>query len=388
MAGSEFIKAPIARFWNAGLPHNWLIIAFREALVLLLYMAMTAMLLNVFMQSRSFEEGSAEFGLEHMLEGTANRPYVYRQLIPIAVNRLVSLIPENEHEAFVQYHLDKYHLKQLYFCKARHLNPTCDTWTPTYSLKFHAVYIITYVGLLATLYCCRGLIAAEISKEPLLQVSCPIFFSLLLPLSFLHGNFYYDFMELLFLSALLLTALKRNYGYWLLLLPLAVLNKESNILTPLLYFAILFERCIKPIERLCVMLAIGLSGLVFAYIKQRYLMNTGGTAYWQLFKNIAFILTPKNYLLWDDMYIPLIPFPRGLNLLWLSLVAYLTFSDFTKKSSTLKVTLLIAFAVNVPLWLAFCEQDEMRNLSFLFFPLFLLTSQTWAKILAPSTANA
>ena len=206
----------------------------KEALVLLLYMAITAMVVNVFMQTRSLEEGSPEFGIELMLDGVANRPYVYRQLVPIVVNKLVSILPVEEHEAFVQYHLDKYHLKQLYFGKARYPNQASEQWNSTYSLKFHAVFLIIFTSLLGVFYCCRWLIFYTISGDSFLQVVSPLLFGILLPLSFLHGNFYYDFVELFFLSALLLTAIRGDYWYWLILLPLAVLNKESNILVPVL----------------------------------------------------------------------------------------------------------------------------------------------------------
>lgn len=94
----------------------------REALVLMLFMAISAMTLNVFMQTRSLEEGSPAFGLAAMLNGTAERPYVYRQLLPIAANYVAGLVPDKDQEAFVQYHLDKYHLKQHYFGRAKHIN--------------------------------------------------------------------------------------------------------------------------------------------------------------------------------------------------------------------------------------------------------------------------
>ena len=53
-----------------------IVLVTKEAIVLLLYMAVSAMVLDTFMQTRSLEEGSPAFGLEKMLEGTAQRPFV------------------------------------------------------------------------------------------------------------------------------------------------------------------------------------------------------------------------------------------------------------------------------------------------------------------------
>jgi hypothetical protein len=90
----------------------------REAFVLLIYMAVSASVLNIFMQTRSLKEVSAEFGFSSMLEGSAIRPNVYRQLVPVIANYVASLVSPEERPAFVERHLDRYHLKQLYFGKA------------------------------------------------------------------------------------------------------------------------------------------------------------------------------------------------------------------------------------------------------------------------------
>jgi len=212
----------------------------REAFILLIYMAVSASVLNTFMETRSLREGSAEFGFSKMLDGSADRPYVYRQFVPIIANYAANLIPPEEQLGFVERYLDQYHLKQLYFGKSKyHMKDTIEVWTPEYAIKYHIVYLMLFLSLLGTLYCLRALIPAVSSNENPLIPFVPALFILLLPLSFMHGNYYYDFAELLFLSLLLLTAIKGYYAWWLLLLPLAVLNKESNILVPFLYAAII-----------------------------------------------------------------------------------------------------------------------------------------------------
>ena len=90
----------------------------REDLVLLIYMSISASVVNTFMQTRSLREGSPPFAFSKMLDGSADRPYVYRRLVPIIANYAASLVSPQEQPAFVQDHLDRYHLKQLYFGKS------------------------------------------------------------------------------------------------------------------------------------------------------------------------------------------------------------------------------------------------------------------------------
>ncbi len=366
----------------------------REAIVLILFMAISAMTLNVFMQTRSLEEGSPAFGLSAMLNGTAERPYVYRQLLPTVANFAAGLVPEKDQDAFVKYHLDKYHLKQQYFGRAKHANPGPEFWTPDYAIKFHVVYLIDFLSLLGLAYLLRILVGTVATGpgNSILAVAAPIMFLLLLPLSFLHGNFFYDFPELFFLSGLLLTALKGRYYWWILLLPLAVSNKESNILVPLLYLPVLYAGFRNTNGRgragLALSLAIAgaLSAALYLYIKSGFVGNPGQTTIWQLQENLAFWTTLQNYFLWHDFYAPLIPFPRGLNLLFVAVLLLLVSISWRSLIRPIQWLFLTSIAISVPLWLFYCHTDEMRNLSFTFIPLFLLCTASLQKIF-PTSAN-
>ncbi len=355
-----------------------IVLVTKEAIILLLYMAVSAMVLDTFMQTRSLEEGSPAFGLEKMLEGTAQRPFVYRQLVPVTVNSLVSLIPEEQHEAFVEYHLDRYHLKQMYFERAKYpnINKGREQWTPTYSLKFHLVYLFMFASLLACIYCMRWLQNAVFARNDSFYALTPILFMTLLPLSFVTGNFYYDFPELFFLSILLLTAVKGWYGAWIILLPLAVFNKESNLLVPLLYISVIVGSLGTWRNRIYLGLSIALSAIIYIYIKMLYVDNPGGTVIFRLSQNVDFWLNPKNYFLWQDFFAPLIPFPRGMNIIWIALIISTILVAWRKKPIVIKWLFVTSLVVNVPLFILFCHADEMRNLSFVFIPLFLLVSHS------------
>jgi hypothetical protein len=357
----------------------------REAFVLLIYMAVSASVLNTFMQTRSFREGSTEFGFTKMLDGSADRPYVHRQLVPIIANYAAGLVSPEAQPAFVERYLDPYRLKQLYFEKSKyHMKQTVEVWSPGYAIKYHIVYLILFLSLLGTLYCLRALIPYVCPRENPLTPFVPVLFILLLPLSFMHGSYYYDFVELLFLSLLLLTAIKGYYAWWLLFLPLAVLNKESNILVPFLYVVIMVGNSSKWRSRLFIVFSFILSMGIYYFIKHKYSLNPGGTVMWQLRKNIDFWLNPETYFLWHDFYAPMILFPRGLNIILLAVLASLLFWQWGEKPLFAKRLFVVAMLINIPLFILFCWQDEMRNLSFLFLPVYLLIVNT---LLAPESAR-
>lgn len=248
--------------------------------------------------------------------------------------------------------------------------------------------MIDFLSLLGLVYLLRMLVGAVAAapENPILGVTAPIVFLLLLPLSFMHGNFFYDFPELFFLGGLLLTALKGRYAGWILLLPLAVLNKESNILVPLLYLPVLYASFRSAGGRsraglvLSLAVAGALSATLYLYIQSGFADNPGQTTIWQLQENLAFWTTLQNYFLWQDFYAPLIPFPRGLNLLFVAVLLLLVSIAWRSLTRSLQWLFLISLAISAPLWLFYCYTDEMRNLSFTFIPLFLVCTVSMQKI--------
>jgi hypothetical protein len=353
----------------------------REAIFLILYMAACAMVLNIFMQTRSLEEGDESFGFAVMLNGTAKRPYVYRQLVPMIANYVVELIPEEDRDAFVKNYFDKYHLKEQYFAKSKYANQNIEPWTPSYAIKFHIAYLIMFLSLVGLAYLLRLLVGELIQGTQLFVLTMPILFLLMLPMSFMHGNFFYDFPELFFLCGLLLATAKGHYKWWIILLPMAILNKESNILVPLLYLPIMITNANTWHKKTNILFSIAISLAAYFYIKSEFSWNSGGTVDWQLWQNTEFWLTPKNYFLWHDFYVPMIQFPRGINILFMALLASLFMYEWQKKPQQIKNLLIISLLINIPLWLMFCYTDEMRNLSFTFLPAFLVASHSLRQLL-------
>src|SRR4051812_4264617 len=341
----------------------------RETIVLLLFMAAAAGALNIFMQTRSLEEGSGEFGFAKMLDGTAHRPYVFRRLVPITVNAMAELIPAADQAKFVAYHLDRFHLRDTYFGRARFANGPGESWTPEYSLKYHLAYLLMFGSLFASLYLLRGIAAHYLPSAPWVHIAGPAFFALLLPLSFMHGGFYYDFVELLFLAALWCALAYDAAWLWVLLLPLAVANKETAILAPI-FLAPLIHQRLRSIVIVCVASLLALAA--FFYVRTTFASNPGSGVMFQLQDNLSFWSHPTSYFLWHDFIAPLVPFPRGVNILAIAAIGTLIALGWKQAPTRVRYTFVLSAILSIPLWMFFGYRDEIRNLSLMFMPAYLL----------------
>jgi hypothetical protein len=92
-------------------------------------------------------------------------------------------------------------------------------------------------------------------------------------------------------------------------------------------------------------------------------------------------------VLWHDFYAPMIPFPRGANVLLAAVVISLFALAWHHIQRQVKQLFFMALAINLPLWLAFCYTDEMRNLSFVFLPAFLMASHALPRLVDNTAKN-
>ena len=352
----------------------------REGMILLLYVVAAASTLDNEMRIRGLEEGSPRYGLEVMLDGSADLPFVKRQLLPQIANRVADFKPFRNHAGIYEYRLEKYELKEAYYGKARYKEGEPGEWTPTYAVKYHIIYLLMFCSLLGTLYALRWLGLALLPRGNRLAVLLPVAFVMLLPLTFMHGSFMYDFTELFFLAALLLSAARGWYFWWLILLPVAVINKETAILAPLLYAPLILINCRTWAQRVPGLVSLVIAGGVFWFIGHTYAGNAGGTTEWHLAKNVDFWTDLSNYKLWHAFIAPVILMPRGFNLLLFGVLACLIYRKGRSLSPVLYYLFGTAAVINLPLFFLFTYRDETRNLSMLFIPLYLLVAYA---VLAP-----
>ena len=341
-------------------------------LLLILYWSAAALCVNSFMDRWSLRErAEGYFGFETLLAGHAARPWAYRVLVPKTVNGLAQLI-----ESHVDLHDSSYLLNDS-GVRAAYFQGDPKRWTASFSLRYHLTLALMGLALLACLCLLRALPRYFGIGDGTLRDFAPLAFAILLPLAYLRGGYLYDFPELALIAACFLAAVTRP---WLLLIlvPLAVVNKETAILLPVILAPLLLAPGPVRTRRreLAILGAAGTLGLVaFFVIHQAAAGNPGGSVEHHFAENVAFWLRPRTYVDFSMMLASGMPVPKLHTLVVVAPAAVLLVCGFRVADERLRLCLWVTAALNLPLLLLFGDRDELRNLSLLFIPVYLLVLQ-------------
>jgi hypothetical protein len=305
-----------------------------------------------FMAKWGFHDGRPDFGFEAMLDRTAEKPYVYRQLLPVLSGLVARVTPPAVKERLVE----DLHPGKFY---ARVETPT----STEVGFRYVVVYYLTFAALLASLFCLRRA-ALDAGAARLPAIVAPILFALALPYVQTRGGFFYDSVELLCLAAAFLLA-RADRAWWIVLLALpATFNKESFFFFLPALYPLLREHASRG--KALAVLGCGLlaAGAVNAATKMAFLDAPGGVAIWQLWDNVRQYLHPAQYFRLENTYA--LVGPKGLSMLAIVIVALVVARGWPACPLPVRRHVLLAAAINVPLFLAFAAPGELRNLSFLF----------------------
>lgn len=345
--------------------------ATRRAVLLCLYVLVAAASYSGFFAKYAFRDDSPHDALVKMLDGSADRPYVYRQLLPLAANLAQQALPAHEAASVVE------HLQEDY---PRHnwLSNTyaraVDAGNPVWTLRYYMVYGMAFVALLAAMLMLRA-VCLEFGGDRAAASLAPLVFALAMP----AGNLW-DFPELFFM-ALAVWLAARGKGLWLLALtPLATLNKESFLFFVVCLYPLLCLRLTKRHALAVGAACVGAAAAVNLFVKLRYAGNPGDLAQFNLIANLRFLADPRNYFLSDYTFGILLP--KGLNVVILFCGFALVRLGWSRLPKTLRQHALIAGAINVPLYLLFGWGDEVRALSMLSVTAVMLLNEAIAGYLA------
>src|ERR1700692_298051 len=166
---------------------------------------------------------------ERMVDGTADRPYVYRQLLPDAANWLDSIVP------FSIKHWLYDHQGSGTDAYIYAISNSQTANNSVYFFRYLVLYITTFLSTLLAVYA-MYLACKALEVPPAAAVFSPVILILLVPYIMSRGGFYYDYVELAFMALAVWMAIRFD---WWWLLPVAVLgtwNKEVFLLfIPTLY---------------------------------------------------------------------------------------------------------------------------------------------------------
>ena len=306
-------------------------------------------------------EQEQRYGLPRVLDGTAHKPFVYRQLAPMLANTAEKLAPEGV----------KFHAKRLLLPKA--LRDRLLAAPPT-DLRFRYLVIhqLSFFALFLSLFVLRRILL-DLSVNGHAAVLAPAAFALAVPYIQTMGGFYYDTIELLSMSTTCLLAVRgRALPLVALALP-AALNKETFIFfLPALYPLLRRTLAVKPAAAATAG-AILVAGLVNVALKLHFAESgRGGVAEFHVLENLRYYLNPLSYLNAFEMTYGIIG-PRHVFLGTLLVAAIVVARGWPAAPVIIRRHLLVAAAINLPLFLLFCAPGELRNLSMLYTGMVAMT---------------
>lgn len=294
------------------------------------------------------------FGLSKMLDSTAYKPFVYRQFAPLIARGAERLLPEQIKGLACRSLLPKPRLERM-------ISP------PTPELRFQhlVVYHLGFLSLFLSLFILR-LALLDLGIGNLAAVLAPVSLILALPYLQTVGGFFYDCIEIFFLSsAFLLAGRGRILPFIALALP-AALNKETFIFfVPTLYPLLRHHLSVK-LSVIAAGGAVLTAGLVNVAVKLAYLdSQRGGVAELHVIKNLKFYLNPANYLQFAEVTYGIMG-PKGFFVGSMLVIAVVIARSWSSAPGRVRQHLLMVAAINFPLVLIFCAPGEFRNLSLVY----------------------
>lgn len=301
-----------------------------------------------------------------MIDGTADSPFVYRQLGPYIAKSLQPVISESKSVLMVK-------LRKLLI---ENVNPS-DTFSkstsadkPGYEYSYRIIYLTNFIALLITLFNLR-LLARIYKFGQLESILAPTIFILALPYTQTIGGYFYDTLELAFFSSAILLAINARVKSLILVTIIATLNKESFLVFLPTLYPFLKEKLNAKNTIVILGLAILVAGLLNLFIKYIFQNNSGGMVYNFLHMNIYnYFFNMNTYLEVETTYG--LPGPRGTFFTTVAIIFIIVSRSWHQILPTWKQHILIAAAINTPLFLAFCFTGEIRNLSLLFIGFVIL----------------
>ncbi len=348
-----------------------------------LYLAVAAASFHGFYEKWGFRDvpipgyvNEAHYSFSQMLDGSADRPFVYRRLLVQAAANIEAALPETVRQTIAQ------RLEQRVWWERQSwlssLQATADVRGQhliAYCLVYYACFGFLFFSLLLGRSICL-----ELGVTPAASAAAPVIFALILPYMFSMGGFFYDFPELFFLTAASLLAVR---GQWLALIPLAAvatLNKDTFLLFTAALYPFLARKAGCRTGRMAVLVLMAVSFAALAYVRLTYAHSAGQSEQIWLRQSVHFYADLTNLFRFEDTFG--IEAPRGYSILTFAVLVFLYRGAWQGLGEPVRSHIIIAAIVNIPLVLVFCGPGEMRDFSLCYIGLILVIGQTlsnWLK---------
>lgn len=337
-----------------------------HAAIFVLFFTTAAASFNGFYQKSHFREiepfPDSRLDFVPMIEGTAARPFVYRQLLPTIANWAAQWVPASTQDQILKWAFKSdggFSYSELYA-----IADSPIARSKTYFFRYLTLYITTFLFALLAIYAlywaCR---AMDIPRAGALFA--PVILMLLLPYFMVPAGFSYDYSELAFFALTFLVALKFD---WWWLIPLAALgtwNKESFLLFVPALYPVLRPRLSRTRTTVAIVVSLSVCAFVYLLLRAKYAANPGASieTHWAAY--LDFVHSPKLLIDWTDETYGVRNL-RPFTVLPVALLVWTVRRTWKHLSSYMRRHALIAAAINIPLFALFCNPGEYRDLSLLY----------------------
>ena len=310
----------------------------------------------------SFREGSDSFGFTALIEGTAKRPFVHRQLLPFVVKKTVEVLPERTKEKLSKNLIEKKHIEKR-FAQAE--------IPEKYVLEYYVMFIYCFLMFFAAI-CILRLLLIEVTKDKVAGTVGALLFGLLFPFFEVLGGYFYDFGEILFFFLAALFAARGKFIPLLIMTPFAEWNKESFLFFVATLFPLFNQKFGLKKSAAIILGTIFVAGLSYLYVRQIFVNNPGDMADGRFFEHLENIFDIKSYFLTDSIYG--VPLPSRMFFLHVIYVLWIIKNFWNKLTDAWKLHAKIALVINTILYFLFVVPGELRDLSMLYVSLMILTT--------------
>lgn len=302
-----------------------------------------------------------------ILDGTAAKPYIYRQLVPTLANWMDRITPNSIKNGLYTVRGDYEHsLPAVLFD-----SPIARS--QTYFFRYLVVYIATFLFSLLAVYA-MYLVCTALKMHPAAAVLAPVVVILLFPYIQTIGGYFYDFPELAFLALAAWIAFRFDWWWIIPVAALGTWNKESFLLAIPALYPIIRLRSSRFSSLLGIGILCSVCIAIYYPIRMQFVHSPGGTTENHLAEQLAFFLHPGHlfyrHSLFEKTYGLLLP--PLFTVLPMALLLWTIWRSWPYMPLAVRYHGLIAAAINVPLYFLFCAPGELRDFSLLYI-FFLLT---------------
>jgi hypothetical protein len=213
----------------------------------------------------------------------------------------------------------------------------------------------------------------------------PVVMILLLPYLMTGGGFFYDYPELAFFALAVWVALRFR---WWWLIPIAALgtwSKETFLLFLITLYPLLRRNASRgtAVFRVGALCAVSLAVLI--PVRLHFAQNPGGGmgAWWP--RQMSFYLHDLFFATEETYGVRML---SASTLLPMALLAWTAVRGWRELPTAIRRHAQIAAAINLPLYIFFCNPGELRNLSMLYVVLLLLIAANVNRLVHSDPAPA